>query len=227
MLCGIIKKRKGDIVEKIKKESNWYDNPDIITIGLAFLSFIIIITSQSFAINNNMSSMDIMRSILNHNTIYLVTLFYFITIRTKIGKKYFNFLNVLLIAIYFIKCIAGFFTIFQSFGLTSLIGLMLHVIIFLYLVYTFIRDTRIWQELKLQRIPFDEIGNDVYFYLIVILSATALVVNLIDASNFEEVCVSLLDTIYYIAFGRYIYLYKVYSDSKRKQVKKLRGDKNV
>ena len=198
-------------MEKIKKEISWYNNPNIITIVLAFLSFIIIIASQSFAVKTNMDAIDILRSLLNHNAIYIIMFAYFILLQTSVGKKYFNFLNLLLIVFYLIECVASIFTILQSFGITSLVNLLLHIIIVLYLIYTFMRDTRMWQELKLDKIPFDEIGNDIYFYLIVILATISLAVNLIDASNFEEVCVSLLDTVYYIFFGRYIYIYIKYT----------------
>ena len=207
-------------MEKIKKDDKWYNNPNLITLLLIALSAIIILTSQSFAVKNNMDAVDILRSLLNHNTIYFIALAYFIIIQTHIGKKYFNFLNVLLIVVYFIMFMSSLFTVFQSFGLAYIIELGLNLIILLYLIYTVIKDTKVWRELHLNKVPFDEVGNEIYFYSIMILSIIALVVNLIDASNFDEVCVSLLGALYYILFGRYIYLYKVYSDSKKKPKEK-------
>ncbi|MBQ3469244.1 MAG: hypothetical protein IJH18_04260 [Bacilli bacterium] len=207
-------------MEKIKKDDKWYNNPNLIILFLIALSAIIILSSQSFAVKNNMDAVSILRSLLNHNTIYFMSLAYFIILQIRVGKKYFNFLNVLLIIVYFIMFMSSLFTVFQSFGLAYIVELGLHLVILLYLIYTFIKETKVWRELKLNKVPFDEIGNDMYFYLIAILSIVALVVNLIDASNFDEVCVSLLGSLYYILFGRYIYLYKAYSDSKKKAKEK-------
>ena len=207
-------------MEKIKKDDKWYNNPNLITLFLIALSAIIILSSQSFAVKNNMDAVSILRSLLNHNTIYFMSLAYFIILQTRVGKKYFNFLNVLLIIVYFIMFMSSLFTVFQSFGLAYIVELGLHLVILLYLVYTFIKETKVWRELNLNKVPFDEMVNEMYFYLIAILSIVALVVNLIDASNFDEVCVSLLGSLYYILFGRYIYLYKVYSDSKKKTKEK-------
>ena len=49
------------------------------------------ILSQSFAINNNLGAVEIFRNILNHNSIYLFMLLYFVSLKTYFGKKYFNY----------------------------------------------------------------------------------------------------------------------------------------
>ena len=86
-------------MEKIKKDDKWYNNPNLIILFLIALSAIIILSSQSFAVKNNMDAVSILRSLLNHNTIYFMSLAYFIILQTRVGKKYFNFLNVLLIIV--------------------------------------------------------------------------------------------------------------------------------
>ena len=77
-------------LEKKQIEIEWYDNPLIVTNIIIGLIAIIIILSQSFAINNNLSTQAILRSIINHNSIYLIVLVYFVALKTNIGKKYFD-----------------------------------------------------------------------------------------------------------------------------------------
>ena len=84
-------KEKNEIEIKEKNNIEWYDNPNLITtIGIITLVLVIVL-SQSFAVKNNMSSNEILRSLLNHNSIYLVGLLYFVPLKTKSGKKYFDF----------------------------------------------------------------------------------------------------------------------------------------
>ena len=65
-------------IEKQKTQVEWYDNPNIITDLIIIFIAIIIILSQSFAINNNLSTGEILRSIINHNSLYLIMLVYFV-----------------------------------------------------------------------------------------------------------------------------------------------------
>ena len=209
------------MLEKNKKEIEWYDNPNFIVSLLLGLNIAVIILSQAFAIKNNLSSLEIFRSILNHNSAYIMLLVYFIFLETKVGKKYFNFLNIILIIFYALVTIASLLTVFQSFGLSSLVYLILYLVIFIYLVDTFMRDTRLWKELDLDKLPFDEVTNDWYFYAIMLLSVVYLAVDLISASSFDGVVLSTLGTICIMLFARYIYLYKAYQESKtKKEVKK-------
>ena len=112
---------------KNTNEKDWYDSPNIITYIIIGLLVILIILSQSFAIQNHLSATDILRSILNHNSVYVITLVYFILIRTKVGKKYFDYLNIIMSIFYILISFAGLFTVFQSFGLASLLGLAINV----------------------------------------------------------------------------------------------------
>ncbi len=214
---------------KNTNEKDWYDSPNIITYIIIGLLVILIILSQSFAIQNHLSATDILRSILNHNSVYVITLVYFILIRTKVGKKYFDYLNIIMSIFYILISFAGLFTVFQSFGLASLLGLAINVLMTIYFIYAFICHTEIGKELKIENSPVAEINNGQYFYLIASLLVVDLVVALIATTDFDSVVLALLEVMYELLFARYIYLYKEYSDNKqtRKQVKKTHVKKCV
>lgn len=214
---------------KNTNEKDWYDSPNIITYIIIGLLVILIILSQSFAIQNHLSATDILRSILNHNSVYVITLVYFILIRTKVGKKYFDYLNIIMSIFYILISFVGLFTVFQSFGLASLLGLAINVLMTIYFIYAFICHTEIGKELKIENSPVAEINNGQYFYLIASLLVVDLVVALIATTDFDSVVLALLEVMYELLFARYIYLYKEYSDNKqtRKQVKKTHVKKRV
>ena len=119
--------------------------------------------------------------------------------------------------------IASIFTIFQSFGLSAIIGLVLNVIILCYLVYTFLPETRLWKDFKLNKLPLTEIKNDWFFYVVCVMSVALLLVSLIDVANFSGVMITIFDTFYTILFGRYIFLYKEYVDGGEKKKVKSNG----
>ena len=73
-------------MEKIQKEKEWYDNPNLLTNILIGLIAIIIIFSQTFAVRNNLGAEDIFRSLLNYNSIYILMLIYFILLKTRVGR---------------------------------------------------------------------------------------------------------------------------------------------
>ena len=83
-------------MEKNEKKVEWYNEPSMVTSILIGLIVVIILLSQSFAIKNELSAMSILSSILSHNSVYLLVCVYFIFLKTKLGKKYFNYLNIFL-----------------------------------------------------------------------------------------------------------------------------------
>lgn len=204
-------------MERINTEKEWYDNPNMLTSIIIGVIVVTIIMSQAFAVKNNIGAINTFRSLLNHNSTYIIALIYFCFIKSKVGKRYFNIINVLYIAVYLLMVLASFLTIFQSFGIASLANLFLHFVILFFMVYTFLRETRYWKEFGLEQVPFDEVPNDWYFYAICVFSAVVLFVYLIGATNFDGVVLSLFDAIYTILFGRYIYLYKEHEDAKKKK----------
>ena len=214
------------------KEKDFFDSPSMITFIIIGLLIILIILSQSFAIQSHLGASDIFRSIINHNSIYLLSLIYFVLIRVKFGKKYFDYLNVILFVFYLLTTFASLFTIFQSFGFSSILSLSFNIILTLYFGYSFFSDTAIGKDLKLSDSPLAEIKNLQYFYLLIGIIAIELVVSLISVGNFEEVVVYLLEAMYEFLLVRYIYLYKEYIDNKNakkveKTVEKVVEDNKV
>lgn len=201
--------------KSVKKRVEWYNDASTITTGVIGLIIITILLSQSFAIKNGLSAVDILSSILTHNSTYLCVCLYFIALKTKFGKKYFDHLNLILILFYLFTTFTSFLTVFQSFNLDSLMSLFIHVFIVLYLVHTFFRGTRIWKEFKLSKSPFNEFSNEGYFYTVVILGVILLAINLIMTTSFHGTVLSLLDCSFTYLFARYIYLYWQYLDLKK------------
>ena len=195
-------------------EKDFFDSPSMITFILIGLLVVLIILSQSFAIQSHMEAGDIFRSIINHNSIYLVSLIYFILIRVKFGKKYFDYLNLIMFTFYLLTTFASLFTIFQSFGFSSILTLAFNVLITLYFGYSFFTSTVIGKDLKLSDSPLAEINNGQYYYLLIGIIAISLIVSLISVNSFEDVVVYLLEAIYQFMFVRYIYLYKEYIERK-------------
>ena len=210
---------------KNNKEKDWFDSPRMVTYVIIGLLIVLIILSQSFAINSQLGTSDIIRSILNHNSIYVLTLIYFVMLHFKVGKKYFDHLNVIMLIFFGLITLASMFTVFQSFGLASLLQLGINILFTIYFLYAFISNTVIGKELHLSTSVIVELKNEQYFYLITTLLVIHLVVALINSTSFESIVISLLEVLFYFLFARYISLYKEYDDmkissSKKKKVKK-------
>ena len=201
-------------------EKDFFDSPSMITYILIGLLVVLIILSQSFAIQSHMAAGDIFRSIINHNSIYLVSLIYFILIRVKFGKKYFDYLNVVMFVFYLLTTFASLFTIFQSFGFDSILNLAFNVLITLYFGYSFFTSTVIGKDLRLSDSPLAEINNGQYYYLLIGIIAISLIVSLVSVNSFEDVVVHLLEAIYKFMFVRYVYLYKEYIERKELEASK-------
>ena len=196
-------------------ERKWYDNPNIITTITVTILTLIIILSQSYAVKNNLSTNDILRNLLNHNTLYIIGLIYFIPLKTKEGKKYFNYLNVFLIIIYFIFSVTSILSVIRSLGLTTILTLCINIVFLIYMVHELLRGNRFWKEFKLDKSPFNEINNNNYFYTLVILSITLLAVDLIDSVNVDGIILSITVMLYNLALARYIYTYSNYLDNSK------------
>ena len=202
------------------KKVEWYNSGNVITNLIIGTILFIIICSQSFA-NVHYSSIGLFSSIINHNSVYLFILVYFIFLKLKVGKQYFNYSNILLVFIYSITTLTSLLTVIQSFSLTTTLDFILNILILLYLVHTLFRDTRIWKDFSINKSPFNEITNEFSFYSILVISTFLLIVNLISTVEVSGVVIALLDTIYYILFSRYIYLYRDYLEKKKIGVKNL------
>ena len=103
--------------------------------------------------------------------------------------------------------------------MTSLLGFALNFVLFLYLFHVFFRGTRVWKDFKLGKSPFNELNNDWYFSVIIIISVMSLAVNLIFTTTFDGTVLALLDCLYLVLFTRYIFLYRSYLDNKKIDIK--------
>lgn len=202
------------------KKVMWYDNGNTIVNLIIGMILIIIICSQSFVTTHG-SSLELFSSIINHNSVYLFILVYFIFLKLSIGKKYFNYSNILLVFIYILTTFTSFLTLIQAFSLNTILDFVINIILLGYLIHTMFRDTTLWKGLHLNKSPFNEIDNEFSYYSILVISVFYLVVNLISTVVISGVVIAVLDTIYYILFGRYIYLYHEYLDKKKIGVKGL------
>lgn len=205
---------KKDIKTK-KNTVEWYDNPNIVTTFIIGLITLIILLSQSFAIKNNLSPLNMLGSILNHNIMYLLVGIYFIALKTKTGKRYFDFLNMFLLVLYCLESITSLLTVFQSFGLASLLIFAIDILMLIYLFHTMLRNTPIWKSAGIDKSPFNEITNNGYFSTIIILAITLLAVDLVSSTSLDGTILSLLDASFTCLFVRYVFLYGAYLDSKK------------
>lgn len=204
-----------EVKQKNIREIEWFNNPNLITSLIIGLIALIVLLSQSFAIKNNLSPISMLGSILNHNIMYLLVCIYFIALKTRSGKKYFDFLNIFLIILYLLSTLTSLLTVFQSFGLSSLLGFMIDILILVYLFHTLLRGTRVWLGADLGKSPFNEISNNGYFTAILMLAMILLAVDLISSTSFDGTVLSLLDTFYIGLFVRYVYLYGEFLNSRK------------
>ena len=202
---------------KEKSKLNWYDSANVISTLIIISIVVIIICSQSFAVVGE-SSLALFGSVINYNSIYILALVYFVFLKFKFGKRYFNYLNLFLIFVYFLATVTSLLTLIQSFGLKTLLIFIMNSVLLIYLVHTLFRDSRVWKEFKLGKSPFNEISNDMYFYVLIILVIFTLAVNLISTVYLSGVILSFLDAIYMVLFGRFVYLYRDYLDFNKKDI---------
>ena len=181
-------------------KNKWYDNANMITSLIIGTILLIIIFTQSFALRRN-GSIELFTSIINHNSVYLFILIYFILLKFYVGKRYFNYLSVFVIFIYFIITTTSFLTVIQAFSLITSLDFLLNTLLLIYMVHTLMRDTRIWREFM--------------FYSIIVVSIILLAVNLISTIVISGVFISVLDTVYIVLMARYIYLYRIFLDKKK------------
>ena len=199
-------------MEEKNKKLVWYDNANVLTNIILVSAIVVIVISQSMAVNSDVNAIVMLRNLLNHNLTYIAALVYFVLLKTKVGRRNFNLINVVYICLYVLNTIASVFTIIQSFSLSSIFALVLNVIVLSYMCTTFLPETRIWNDFGLNKLSLQEIKNDWFFTSIEVVGLLLMLVNLITVVNFYGIILTLFDTIYIILFARYIYLYKKYND---------------
>ena len=197
-------------MKKQEKNIEWYNNPNFIIWLVIGIISLIILSSQSFTSIGNVSPIKMVQNILNHNITYMIVLVYFISLKTKFGKKYFDYSNILMILFFTITFITSILTIFQSFSLVSILTLFNNFLILIYFFHTFLRGTRFWREFKLNKSPFNELTNDWYFNAIMVVEITLYAVSLISMTTVDGTFLATFDCIYIILLTRYVYLYGEY-----------------
>ena len=197
-----------------KKENSWDQNGSKIVNVIILTILLILVCSQSFA-NSNGFSLTLFGSVINHNSVYLFVLIYFILIRFNFGKKYFNYLNLILIFLYGLTTVTSFLTLVQAFSLNTVLEFAINFMLLVYLFHTMLRGTIVWKDFKLSNSPFNELTNENLYYIIIVLSVFILIVDLISTAVIRGIVISLLDAIFLVLFARYIYLYRKYLDDNK------------
>ena len=96
-----------------KKNKEWYDNSRIISLLAIISSLIVVGIGQSLTIKMGFSTGGVFSNRLNANFMYLIMALYFALINFKIGKKYFNYLNLGIIILHGIIGVTSIFTVIQ------------------------------------------------------------------------------------------------------------------
>lgn len=192
----------------------WYNDANKVVNLIIITILLIIVFSQSFATSNGFS-LTLLGSIINHNSTYLFVLIYFILLKFKFGRKYFNYLNLILIFLYGLTTVTSLITLVQSFSLNTVLEFTINFVLLVYLFHTMFRGTLVWDEFKLNNSPFNELANENQYYIVLVLTMLSLIVDLISTAVLRGIIISLLDAVFLILFGRYIFLYRKYLDEKK------------
>ncbi len=205
-------------------KDSWYNKASVVTNVIIVIVSLSILLSQSFAINNNLSAVLILRDIVNHNMNYLLVLLYFIVIKFTVGKKHFHYLNIFLCFFFLLSTITSFLSVFQAVSLVSILSLFIKVLMCLFLLHSMFRDTHYWKD-YFHKSPFNELNNDFYFYTIFAVCIILLAINLIKVTDVDGAFITILDCVYHILFARYVFLYHEYVDHNTKDAMFMEVDK--
>lgn len=198
----------------------WYNNPVIVSNLVLLVVVLIIIFSQSLGIYSDIKAWEVFKNVINLNSIYILVFLYFISIKTKFGRKYFNYLNVILIFIHLLIAITSFLSLIQQLTIVSFILFVINIFLFLFQVHTLLKDTNIWNEFNLFKSPFNEVEYDFFFIVITLLSILYFVINMVITNEFSSVVLTLFITIYNILFSRFLLLYGNHREFNKNKIKK-------
>lgn len=207
---------EGDMMERNKNNCNWYDNPKIIVLSIIGVIILSILGSQSFVDVFEVDALRLVQNILNHNIVYMFALAYFIFLFTKFGRRYFDYLNVIMVVLLGFVFVTSCLSLFKSLSLASILVFISAFLVFTYSVHVFFRGSIFWDEFHLKNSPFVEITSQTYFEMITGVEALLFAVNLISVSTTNGAFLVTFDAVYTILFARYIYLYNRYLDSINK-----------
>lgn len=198
-------------------EKEWYDDPSLITTILIGLIIIILIMSQSYAIRNHYGFLYVIRALLNSSSVYLMYLIYLIFLKTKVGKKYFNMMNLIASFVFVLLTLAAILTVIQFPSIGSMVNAVQSLLLSVYFTYVFLEDSKIYEQLGLKKLQFSTVSNDQYFYILLGLIGVGLIVSLIQMVDFTGVVLALLESVFMVGFVRYIYLYQAFKETKKEE----------
>ncbi len=194
----------------MKKEKNikYYSNPNIIVNSIIIVLIIGMIFSQTFLIDNTIDSMfESIVSVINHNSINILILAYFIALKFKVGKVNFNYFNIFLTILYLIISITSVLALIQNITLISILTLIIHIIILLYIINSLFIETKIWEVYKLDKSFLNTITNTNYFNSVIIISIILVSVSLITIERVELLVLTVIDSLIFVLIARYLFLY--------------------
>lgn len=199
-----------------RKEKEWYDDANIVTSVLIGILILILIISQAFAIRHQMGIDYMLRSLFNYNTVYVFFLSYFVLLKTKVGKRYFQLMNVILIILEVLVLFGSILNVIQFFGLGTLFHLIMNLVLLTYMGYVLLKETKIWELFHFDGLQLHLIKNNQFFTALSFINIIILVIELIDSIEFDHVVLKLMECIYMIGFARYLYLYQDYQEEKER-----------
>jgi len=196
----------------MERERDWYDDPNILTTVIALILGLILILSQTYAIRNHLGLWYMIRSLINYSSVYVILLAYFILLKTKVGKRYFVLMNIILGFMFAILSLGSIFSMIQFFKLETIFTFLQNTLVFFYFVKVLWRDTKLYSMFGFSKIPFDKVTNDYYFYGISALFILGMILSFVDRPPFDSFVLLLLQTLFFIGFVRYLYLYQEYCE---------------
>lgn len=200
-----------------RKEKEWYDDANVVTSLLIGILILILIISQAFAIRHQMGIDYMLRSLFNYNTIYVFFLSYFVLLKTKVGKRYFQLMNVILTVLEVLVLFGSILNVIQFFGLGTLFNLIMNIVLLTYMGYVLLRETKIWDLFHFEGLQLHLIKNSQFFTALSFINIIILVIELINSIEFDHVVLKLMECIYMIGFARYLYLYQDYQEKKERE----------
>lgn len=203
-----------------KQEREWYYDANTITSLMIGIIVLLLISSQAFAIRNQMGIEYMLRSLFNYNSFYLIFLAYFVLLKTKIGKRYFNIMNLVLLSLEILVLFGSAIDVIQFFSLSTIFALILNLILFIYMAYVYLKDTRIWNMFHLDALQIQIVKNSQFFITITSVSLIILLIELITSIEFDHVVLKMLECLFIVGYTRFLYLYQDYKEKKQEITEK-------
>ena len=200
------KKMASDIDNSLNNIALFKDPYKLSNLALVGLLVYIIISIMY----NYISDLGLL-DLIKNDFFYLILTAYFILIKTKVGKKYFSYMNIALAAVLTFNFVASFFNILTTFNFTTVFSLVVDFLLCGYFINSFFyKYTKKLDLLK-------KFNNTLIFYvlsLVLIVLYFMLCFKYYGEVHIIKMIGYILQLLILIILSRYIYLYKKASDSK-------------